>query len=140
MGGAIFNDGGTVTLTNSTVSSNKASGGAPTGYGMGGGMFNDAGTITITNSTVALNANGGLYNLDGTITVTDSTFADNTTTKSANLAYIASGIIRSGYDGGNATANISNTIIWDPVGPATTSLTSVKFFWEHQVPTPALTT
>jgi hypothetical protein len=114
MGGAIFNNGGTVTLTNSTVSSNNIKGGAPTGYGMGGGVFNNAGTITITNSTVALNSNGGLYNLNGTINVTDSTFADNTTTTSNNYAYRASGIISAAYDGGTATANISNTIIWDP--------------------------
>ena len=114
MGGAIFNDGGTVTLTNSTLSSNTANGGAPTGYGMGGGMFNDAGTVTITNSTVAQNANGGLYNLNGAITVADSTFADNTTTQSSNYAYRASGIISATSDGGTATANISNTIIWDP--------------------------
>ncbi len=114
MGGAIFNYEGQVTLTNSTLSSNKANGGAPTGYGMGGGMFNEGGIITITNSTVALNTNGGLYNLNGAITVTESTFADNTTTQSSNYAYRAGGIISSGNEKGTATANISNTIIWDP--------------------------
>ena len=82
MGGAIFNYGGTVTLTNSTLANNSALGGtgvgfaiagngpaviaAPSGQGLGGAIFNLNGSITSDDSTLAYNtaANGGgaIYN------------------------------------------------------------------------------
>jgi hypothetical protein len=72
MGGAIFNYQGTVTITNSTFSNNKAvggfggdggsgrqsnffsggGGGGASGQGLGGSIFNDNGTVTIINSIV----------------------------------------------------------------------------------------
>ncbi|MCW5201474.1 hypothetical protein VU12_00855, partial [Desulfobulbus sp. US4] len=62
-GGGIYNNSnGTVTLTDSTVSSNN------TGHqpGIGGGIFNNGGKITLTNSTVSGNLadirGGGIYN------------------------------------------------------------------------------
>ena len=48
-GGGINNDGGTVTLTNSTVSGNTAG-------GDGGGIYSTGGTVTLTNSTVSGNS------------------------------------------------------------------------------------
>ncbi len=75
LGGAIFNHGGTITITNSTLSSNSAQGGTPgafagfsgvAGSGRGGGLFNLNGSVTITNSTIASNTSttgGGVYNL-----------------------------------------------------------------------------
>lgn len=70
LGGAIFTDtGSTVTITNSTLTSNTAQGGTGgnTGSGLGGGLFNRTGTVTINNTTMAANTandgGGGVYNL-----------------------------------------------------------------------------
>ena len=95
-GGGLFNNGGAMTVTNSTFYSNTA----PDGGGLrnsgtlslinstfysntadtGGGLVN-YGTLTVTNSTfysnTASNVGGGLYN-GGTLTVTNSTFYSNT--------------------------------------------------------------
>ena len=79
LGGAIFNYGGTLTLTNCTFSGNAAVGGdggaysvtAAPGLGLGGAIFNRNGVITVLNCTFANNRSdqggSGLYNLgDGT--------------------------------------------------------------------------
>ena len=45
-GGGIYNDGGTLTITNSTLSNNNV-------VGFGGGILNNGGTVTVTNSTLS---------------------------------------------------------------------------------------
>jgi hypothetical protein len=50
-GGGIYNDGGTLMITNSTVSNNYAGAPDPFPVGFGGGIYN-YGTLTITNSTI----------------------------------------------------------------------------------------
>jgi hypothetical protein len=70
-GGGIFNLGGTVTITDSTISDNS-----------NGGIYNE-GTVTVTNSTINGNSadfqGGGILNLlGGTVMVTDSTISGNT--------------------------------------------------------------
>ena len=69
-GGGVYN-GGTLTVTNSTLSDNTAS--------RGGGIYND-GTLTVTGSTISENLSehygGGIYNY-GTLTVTGSTISGN---------------------------------------------------------------
>jgi len=74
IGGGLANNGGTVTITNSTFTNNFAT-------GSGGGLLNSGGTVTITNSTFAKNgsagSSGGLLNSGGTVTITNSTFANN---------------------------------------------------------------
>jgi|GEM_PF-2271399 len=95
-GGGIRN-AGTVTLTNSTLSGNRAGfGGASSNEGTltiqsstvsgnsapndGGGIWNDD-ILTITNSTISDNSadydGGGIYNGGGTVTITNSTISDN---------------------------------------------------------------
>ncbi len=73
-GGGLANNGGTVTITNSTFTNNIAN-------GIGGGLANNGGTVTITNSTFTNNfatgSGGGLLNSGGTVTITNSTFANN---------------------------------------------------------------
>jgi hypothetical protein len=67
-GGAIFNHGGTLQITNSTLTANSAIGGGTTasaggggGSGLGGAIFNLNGDVTITSSTLAANVvTGGL--------------------------------------------------------------------------------
>ena len=94
-GGGIYNNGGTMTVTNSTLSGNSAING-------GGGIYNNGGTVTVTNSTLsgnsATNGGGGIYNNGGTVTVTNSTL-------SGNSASTGGGI----YNGG--TVNATNTLI-----------------------------
>ncbi len=63
-GGGVFNDSGTVTITNSTISGNFV-------YGGGGGVFNDSGTVTLTRTLVSGNYAGSaleIRNNSGTIT------------------------------------------------------------------------
>ncbi len=102
-GGGIFNYEGTVTVTNSTLSGNKAYvGGGIYNYGTltvmdstlsgnsggfgissGGGIYNDGGTLTLTNSTLSGNIadqGGGIYNDLGTLTLTNSTLSGNSAT------------------------------------------------------------
>jgi hypothetical protein len=77
-GGAIFNHGGTVTVTNSTFSGNTAQGGAggrngvddgkggDPGQGFGGAIFNRNGSVTVLAATFtgnSANTGGGIYNL-----------------------------------------------------------------------------
>jgi hypothetical protein len=76
LGGAIVNLGGTVGITNTTLSGNAAVGGAggavnsvaaAPGSGFGGAIFNRSGLIAILNATIANNradqGGGGIYNL-----------------------------------------------------------------------------
>ena len=74
VGGGIFNDGGTLTVTNSTISGNRASFGGGISHGVGG-------TATVTNSTISGNSadfGGGIRSLFGTlITVANSTISGN---------------------------------------------------------------
>ncbi len=97
-GGAIYNDHGTATLTNSTLSGNTSSQG-------GGGIYNNYATLTLTNSTVANNSSfsaggGALFNLYSTATITNSTLSGN----SGRYG----GAIRSFYE---ATVIMTNTIV-----------------------------
>jgi hypothetical protein len=73
-GGGIFNEGGAVTLLDSTLSSN-------TTYMDGAGVYSQGGTVTVSNSTLSDNiatyTAGGVYNAGGTVIVSNSTFSDN---------------------------------------------------------------
>lgn len=80
LGGAVFNQGGAVTITNSTLSGNSvaagtgANGNGNSGQAFGGAVFNRNGSVTVLNSTFTSNtaANGGtgLYNLGDGATAT----------------------------------------------------------------------
>jgi hypothetical protein len=75
-GGGVANFGGTLTVTNSTITGNAGD--------SGGGVANRSGTLIVTNSTISDNfANdfpgGGVANFGGTVTVTNSTISGNYT-------------------------------------------------------------
>ena len=57
MGGAIFNENGTVNVTNSTFTANGAAGGSgnESGQGLGGAIFSYYGTVTLLNTTLSAN-------------------------------------------------------------------------------------
>jgi len=84
-GGGIYNDGGTVNVTNSTLSNNTVR------EGRGGGIYNNGGTVNATNSTFSSNSlsnffnpnlnpipsGGGIHNEGGTVNLTNSIFSSN---------------------------------------------------------------
>src|SRR5262249_14595181 len=69
-GGLLFNNGGTVTISNCNLSSTDVA-------GQGGAIYNDTGTLTISECNVSAsglnNTSGGaIYNYRGTVTLSDS--------------------------------------------------------------------
>src|SRR5215212_6534690 len=100
-GGGIANEAGTATVSNSTISSNSAPDGS------GGGIVSDmsgGSTVTVSNSTLSGNSagvGGGIYNGGGMLEVSNSTLSSN----SANDGY-GGGI----YSGGG-TVTFKNTIV-----------------------------
>jgi hypothetical protein len=105
-GGGLVNDGGTVSISNSTFANNSATNG-----GNGGGLVNDGGTVSISNSTFASNSatygGGGLYNTSGTVSISNSTFAN-------NAAPSASGGGLANFD----TVSISNSTFANNAAPS----------------------
>jgi CSLREA domain-containing protein len=76
VGGGIYNDHGTLSVTACIISGNKATGGAIFNNGQAG-----TASLTITNSSIrdntATESGGGIYNLSGITTITASTVSDN---------------------------------------------------------------
>ncbi len=102
-GGAIWSLFQDVTITNSTISDNRAS-------GSGGGIGNYRAAVRIINSTisgnVALGYGGGVYNEQGTVALNSSTLTDNSAgTPQAGGA--GGGILA----GGSFVVTLSNTIV-----------------------------
>ena len=110
LGGGIYN-GGTLTLTNSTVSGN-------TGWDYGGGIYiSDEGTLNVANSTVSGNTvrgleqyygnGGGLFtSTNGTVNVTNSTVSGNIATD------IGGGI----YAQGGSLVQVTNSTVFGNTG------------------------
>jgi Bacterial Ig-like domain (group 3)/Putative Ig domain len=93
LGGAIFNNGGTVNIINSTLTGNVAVGGS-------------AGTNSVSGSpaTAGSAAGGAVFNRNGTLTILNSTISQNTGNNGGRGVYNLG-------DAGTATATINNTII-----------------------------
>lgn len=127
-GGGISNDGDSLTLTNSTVSGNAATGAGGGIYNTGnaltlnkttvsgntsdgsGGILNSIGSsLTITNSTVSGNKvtfnGGGIFNDRGTMTLTNSTISNNTAGGSGG------GLVSNSDANNSATSILRNTIV-----------------------------
>jgi hypothetical protein len=131
MGGAVFNNGGTVTITDSTLTGNTATGGAggaggvdssgrasqtgSGGSGFGGAIFNRNGTLTVLNSTIANNAAfAGAAGLKG-----PAVAGAGTTTLGAAGSAGGGGIYNlSDGAGGIATVNLANSIISGSTAPS----------------------
>lgn len=89
-GGAILNQGGTVTIASSHLSGHVAT-------SAGGAIYNDGGTLIISNSTIASNradsAGGAIYNAGGVLSISASTAAANTSGSAGGGIYIHSGSV-----------------------------------------------
>ncbi len=116
MGGAIFNRGGTITLSNITISGNTAAGGlrgelAASAFGQPGVAGSGFG--------------GGLFNLNGTVNVISGTFSDNVATNGGAAAGTGAGggifnlahetATASGITAAAATLTLQNTIVANSV-------------------------
>lgn len=109
-GAGVSIEGGTVTVSDSTIANNTASG----VVGDGGGIFLESGTLAVADSTIANNsasgsgsAGGGIFLEGGTVTVTDTTIANNTSTVvSSNAVGSGGGIFNE-----NATVAVTDSTI-----------------------------
>jgi hypothetical protein len=154
MGGAIFNDAGTVTLTNTTFYENSATGGNTTyggtavaggnGSGFGGAIFNYAGTlsasfVTLAGNSTATGTGGAGGGTDGGAIYSHADSACGTsdgnicTTGDADLSMVNSVAARSvgsAHDivvdnsGGTSASNGSGNLIMTQSGFAGTFISS----------------
>ena len=105
-GGGIVNNGGDLSITRSTVSSNssRATGGTNQNGPAGGGIYNQQGAVTVADSTIASNdstavagpggstsASGGGITNGGTLTIRRSTIAGNAASASGAGSDAANG-------------------------------------------------
>lgn len=107
MGGAIFNDAGSISLINVTLGGNSATGGSSGGSGYGGAIFNYAGTLSANFITASGNAvtagNGGSADGGAIYSLGDAACAGGGNTCNT---------------GGNATLTIANSIMTNSFGGA----------------------
>jgi hypothetical protein len=94
-GGGIYNDGGTVNVTNGLTIANSAT------SGDGGGIYNEGGTVNVTNGTFSNNRTfffegkgGGISNNSGTVNVTNGTFSGNSAFSGGGLSNNGSGAVK----------------------------------------------
>jgi hypothetical protein len=114
VGGGVYVDNATLTLTNCLLRNNHASGGSTaagagiyvnqsqltavgctvdsnTATGNGGGVYNVGSTLTITNSTIINNSGlsgGGIFNASGTVALTNCFISANVATHGGGIANV----------------------------------------------------
>jgi predicted outer membrane repeat protein len=109
-GGGLYNDSGTVTISNSTFSNNSGR--------SGGAIYNSgsSGTVTIINSTLSGNSAvrgcGAICN-DGTLTITHSTLSGNSAGRSGGAIYNDGTvtITHSTLSGNSSSNNVGGAIV-----------------------------
>ncbi|MBK8138144.1 MAG: ExeM/NucH family extracellular endonuclease [Chloroflexi bacterium] len=145
--GAIFNDGGTLNILNSTITNNSAGfGGAlynsgPSATMMlvdsqftnnsatqnGGLMMNDGGSVTLLRSAVSGNSssgasgNGAIYNFEADLDILDSTFSGNSATTNVGAVQNFNGTtnIANSVFAGNSATNTSGAVLNNAAGVKT---------------------
>jgi hypothetical protein len=104
-GGGIYNVGGTVIVSDSTLSGNDA-------LYNGGGIYNIGGTVTVSSSTLSGNSarfGGGIYNSGGIVTMSNgSTLSDNA---AYHADYPWAGGDGGGLDNDGGMVTINNSIL-----------------------------
>jgi hypothetical protein len=125
-GGAIAN-GGTMTVTNSTMSGNTAGNSTKTGWG--GAIYNQDATIVVANCTLTGNsaAHGGAVNNHPSLK--DTILQLSNSTVSANLANDTGGGIA--QDGG--TLNVFDTIVAQNTAPSSPDINGVMASKGHNL-------
>jgi len=117
LGGGIFNYGGTLTVVNSTLSGNAATGGAGSnnGSGLGGAIFNLNGTVTATHTAIADNiapqGGGGIYSLgDNGISTQNGPTLTSTTSGQPATVTLNNSILSGSTNGAPTPALVSDFI------------------------------
>jgi hypothetical protein len=119
VGGAVFNNGGTVIIENSILSNNLSTGANPAG----GAIYNQSGTVTVSNCTFANNSavdtllgidvdpeypqsgeGGAICTDSGTVTISQSSLTSN------YASFRGGGICNGYYSPGTVTVKNSSTI------------------------------
>jgi len=132
-GGGIYNDGGTLSLTNSTITGNLApwggginNGGALTltnstvsnNTAQDGAGISNGGALTLTNSTVSNNTGsrngGGIENVGGTVTLTNSTVSGNSAKDGGGIINSGTLTITGSIVTGNTASRLAGGIVSDP--------------------------
>ncbi|MBI4722718.1 MAG: right-handed parallel beta-helix repeat-containing protein [Candidatus Stahlbacteria bacterium] len=93
-GSSIYNNGGSATIVNNTISNNSAA--------SGGGIYNDGGTTVIVDNTISNNSaasGGGIYNDGGTAVINSNTISNNSAASGGGLY----------CSGGSPTTMVGNT-------------------------------
>lgn len=139
LGGAIFNDSGTMTISNSTFKSNTATAGtgANNGSSRGGGVFSRNGSTTILNATFSNNSAGGTFGAietvgDGavaTLTIRNTIVANNGSNECAGV----------GANGGSTTHAGTNNLIMANNGCAGVTVTTDPSLGTLQINSPGST-
>jgi hypothetical protein len=107
-GGGIFNNGGMLTVSNSTLMNNSGVN--------GGGIFNNGGSLALSNSTLSGNTTpiegGGINNNNATLTITDSALSGNFTTVQGGAIFNNSGTVTvtNSTFSGNSSGNVAGAI------------------------------
>ena len=101
LGGGIYNNGATLTVTGSTIIGNEA--------GFGGGIYSCNGPLRVVDSVIAENSassGGGIVNYDGTLFVSDSLISRNDATEGSGGAIYTANIANE-----RAAATVVNSIV-----------------------------
>ena len=130
-GGGLYNDGGSLALDGTAISSNSATGTS----GSGGGVLNNGGTVAITGSAVIGNdsnrAGGGIETNLGTVGLTDVRLIDNSTGPNpgngGGLHVTGAGTVN--LDGGKVAGNTAASEgggLWNGADVMTIDATMIK--------------
>jgi hypothetical protein len=103
LGGGVLNLGGSLTITDCTLSGNSAS-------RFGGGIYNYYGTLSITGSTLSGNSSGdsggAISNARGTLTISGSTLSGNSATNyGGGIANTGKATVQNSTLSGNSAGN-----------------------------------
>jgi CSLREA domain-containing protein len=119
-GGAIYNDGATLSISDCTITDNSATYGGGSSYnGNGGAIYNNGGSVTIQGSMLSDNqsrgvvvtavAGGAIYNTGGgTLQLVDSTLSDNQVSTIFGTDAAAQGGAVYNHNGSTVTAQNSD--------------------------------
>ncbi len=105
IGGGLYLDSGTVTISDSTISGNSCTD--------GGGLYDAGGTLIVTDTTVSSNAagdsGGGFYIASGTVTLAGDTIATNSAASGGGIYQTGGTLIVQADSQGTATTINGNT-------------------------------
>nr|WP_319372419.1 hypothetical protein [uncultured Methanobacterium sp.] len=147
LGGGIYNNRGTLTITNCNIQNNTATSTGANAYAYGGGIYNYGGTLTITNCNIQNNTanatsssagtyaftcawGGGIYNFGGILTITNCNIQNNTAnaTSSGTATHEHTNALGGGIYNYGGTLTITNCNIQNNTANATSSVSGADVY------------